>query len=78
MLVLSRKVGEQICVPDFDIVLTVLGVRGKRVRLGIIAPDEITVVREELWRRSQQPGERDALVPAVPCGNSARTASMNQ
>ena len=51
MLVLSRKVGEQICVPQFDIVLTVLGVRGAKVRLGIAAPDEIAVVREELLRR---------------------------
>jgi len=51
MLVLSRKVGEQICVPRFDIVLTVLEIRGGRVRLGITAPQKIAVVREEIFRR---------------------------
>jgi len=50
MLVLSRKVGEKICVPECRLVLTILEVRGGAVRLGIAAPDEITVVREELLR----------------------------
>lgn len=54
MLVLSRKVGEQICVPRFDIVLTVLAVNGRRVRLGISAPEKISVVRKELQDRSPQ------------------------
>lgn len=54
MLVLSRKVGEQICVPQFDIVLTVLEVRGGRVRLGIAAPEKIAVIRKELRDRSPQ------------------------
>lgn len=54
MLVLSRKVGEQICVPQFDIVLTVLEVNGRRVRLGITAPEKIAVVRKELMDRSPQ------------------------
>ncbi len=52
MLVLSRKVGEQICVPQFDIVLTVLEIKGRTVRLGIAAPKEIAVVRKELHERS--------------------------
>jgi carbon storage regulator len=47
MLVLSRKVGEQICVPQFYIVLTVLAVHGQRVSLGIEAPASIRVVRSE-------------------------------
>ena len=54
MLVLSRKVREQIRLPGLDVVVTVLEVRGGIVRLGITAPDEIAVVREELWRRSRQ------------------------
>lgn len=54
MLVLSRKVGEQICVPQFDIVLTVLEVRGQRVRLGITAPQKVHVVRKELRARLPQ------------------------
>ncbi len=55
MLVLSRKVGEQICVPQFDIVvLTVLEIRGRTVRLGIAAPKESAVVRKELQEHSPQ------------------------
>jgi len=52
MLVLSRKVGEQICVPRCKLVLTVLEVRGARVRLGFAAPEDIAVVRKELCRHS--------------------------
>lgn len=58
MLVLTRKVGEQICVPQWDIVLTVLEVRGRKVRLGIAAPEEIDVVRKELRQRSAKHGAR--------------------
>ncbi|QEG36325.1 MULTISPECIES: carbon storage regulator CsrA [Bythopirellula] len=47
MLVLSRKVGEAICVRD-DIVLKVLAIQGDRVRLGIRAPKHIAVHREEI------------------------------
>lgn len=54
MLVLNRKVGEQICVPQFDIVLTVLEVKGRTVRLGIAAPEKITVVRKEVQDRASQ------------------------
>jgi carbon storage regulator CsrA len=61
MLVLSRKVGEQICVPTCKLVLTVLEVRGARVRLGFAAPAEIAVVREELCRHSSHfPSKADA------------------
>jgi len=64
MLVLSRKVGEQICVPQFDIVLTVLEVNGRRVRLGIAAPENISVVRRELRDSARQPGA-NAVVSAT-------------
>ena len=50
MLVLSRKVGERIVLPQSDIVLTVLDIRGGQVRLGISAPPDVAVYREELWR----------------------------
>ena len=54
MLVLSRKVGEQIRVPECKLVLTVLKISGGRVRIGFAAPTEISVVREELWRRPSE------------------------
>jgi len=47
MLVLSRRQGEEICV-DRDVTIRVLKVHGRRVRLGITAPDRVRVVRKEL------------------------------
>jgi carbon storage regulator len=54
MLVLSRKVGEQIRVPLCDLTVTVVAIRGNAVRLGITAPDEVAVYREETWLRIGQ------------------------
>ena len=48
MLVLSRKAGEQIIIGD-NICVTVVAVRGNQVRIGINAPGEISIVREELF-----------------------------
>ncbi len=47
MLVLSRKTGEQIRIGQ-DIVLTVVAVKGKRVRIGIEAPSRCSILREEV------------------------------
>lgn len=55
MLVLSRKVGQQISIPPFDILVTVLEVTGRRVRLGIAAPEKFSVVRQELLNRISNP-----------------------
>ena len=51
MLVLSRKVGEQFVLPDLGITVKVVAVRGGQVRLGIVAPPGVAVLREELARR---------------------------
>jgi carbon storage regulator len=51
MLVLSRKLGERILVPHCDLSVTIVGIEGSTVRLGITAPTEVGVYREELWRR---------------------------
>ena len=51
MLVLSRKLGERIRVPDCALTVTVLAVEGKTVRLGISAPADVAVYREEVWQR---------------------------
>lgn len=50
MLVLTRRVGEEIVI-DGDIRVTVLEVRGNQVRLGIVAPQDVRVLRQELERR---------------------------
>ena len=52
MLVLSRKLNESIVI-NYDIVVTVLGVQGDRVRLGIEAPGEIPVHRQEVYQKMQ-------------------------
>jgi carbon storage regulator len=51
MLVLSRRVGERILVPHCQLALTVVSIEGNTVRLGITAPAEVGVYREELWRQ---------------------------
>lgn len=54
MLVLSRKCGEKIVIPSHGITLTVLEVRGDRIRFGITAPPNVPVHREEVWKQIQQ------------------------
>ena len=51
MLVLSRKLGERILVPHCELAVTVIAVEGKAVRLGISAPEDIAVYREEVWQQ---------------------------
>ena len=51
MLVLSRKIGERMVVPDCDLTITVVAVEGNKVRLGFSAPKEVAVFREEIWRQ---------------------------
>lgn len=52
MLVLSRRIQEGICIGD-DIVLTIVEIRGDKVRLGIEAPKEIPVHRREVYEALQ-------------------------
>ena len=58
MLILSRKPGERLVVPQLDLSVTVLGVSGKTVRLGIEAPSEVVIVRAELGRPNAVLGRR--------------------
>ncbi len=51
MLVLSRKIGERIVLPEGDVSIVVLSASGKRVRLGIEAPPGTAVHRAEVWQR---------------------------
>lgn len=53
MLVLTRSVGERLIIGDGEITLTILDVRGNQVRLGIDAPKDISVHREEIYLRIQ-------------------------
>ena len=65
MLVLSRKTGEAIVLPDGQVKIVVLGIRGKRVRIGIEAPLGQSVYRAELWVQKQEMIGREAELLAA-------------
>jgi carbon storage regulator len=52
MLVLSRRVGERIFLPDLGVHVTVLSVKSGAVRVGIEAPEEVLILRDELRHRA--------------------------
>ena len=52
MLILTRRVGESLIIGD-DVVVNVLGVKGNQVRIGVDAPKDVTVEREEIYDRIQ-------------------------
>jgi carbon storage regulator len=63
MLVLSRRLDETLIIGD-DIKITVLGISGNQVRLGIAAPKEVSVHREEVYLRIQQEAATQTAVNA--------------
>lgn len=63
MLILTRRVGETIVIGD-NVVVTVLGIKGNQVRIGINAPKDVSVHREEIYQRIQQ--EKNTTPVAQP------------
>lgn len=68
MLILTRRVGETVMIGN-NVTVTVLGVKGNQVRVGINAPKNVAVHREEIFeriKREQQGGEPDGEAEPAP------------
>lgn len=71
MLILTRRIGESVNIGD-DIQITILGVRGNQVRIGIEAPQNVAVHREEIYERIKQ--ERQAGTQSTEASAQRREA----
>ena len=63
MLILTRRIGETLNIGD-DVQVTVLGIKGNQVRIGVNAPKEIPVHREEIYERIKK--EKEAGIVRAP------------
>lgn len=64
MLILTRKLGEGLFIGD-DIRITVVEVRGKQIRLGIEAPPQVVVLREEIYHRLREQNLQAAALEEI-------------
>jgi len=68
MLILTRRVGETLMIGD-DVTVTVLGVKGNQVRIGVNAPKDVAVHREEIYERIRKENDMGEVSKA-DSGNS--------
>lgn len=67
MLILTRRVGETLMIGD-SVTVTVLGVKGNQVRVGITAPKDVAVHREEIYKRIADSGDAAISSQSLPTG----------
>jgi carbon storage regulator len=72
MLILTRRVGETVMIGN-DVTVTVLGVKGNQVRIGVNAPKDVAVHREEIYERikREEEGGESKLHPAAKISDDA-------
>jgi carbon storage regulator len=61
MLILTRRVGETVMIGN-EVTVTVLGVKGNQVRIGVNAPKDVAVHREEIYERIKREQDQDSHV----------------
>lgn len=72
MLILTRRVGETVMIGN-EVTVTVLGVKGNQVRIGVNAPKDVAVHREEIYERIKREGDVEPQV-VEPAANVADDA----
>ena len=72
MLILTRRVGETVMIGE-EVTVTVLGVKGNQVRIGVNAPRDVAVHREEIFERIKREEQGDASPQPAKSGNGHGT-----
>ncbi len=75
MLILTRRVGETLMIGD-EVTVTVLGVKGNQIRIGVNAPKDVAVHREEIFERIKREGDGAKGVAVDGAPDETRTLKL--